>query len=292
MNEAIATPPPPARAIPPGSVSWQHIRPLTRARKDSGEPYTREPTVTAQITRLCAMTDAARRAALTATYDGKDPLRPKEETLVYFAREYDRRGGMAHTASGGTGRSVANSGDKNAAWELLETLIDRIPGHVARELAKWRLPESEKDECIEVLTVEMYEAVLSHEPAQEFWEVRFWVCLDRRIHAHAEKLQRVRDREVRPADDFGTEEDGAHGAEGVFATLADPHASPETLALRKDLQRRLSETEWQAVFLKYIEKMPEESGDADKVTISKILGVTGRSVRNYLRRAEKKLLDA
>jgi hypothetical protein len=271
MNEAIVTPSP---ATAPGSVPWQSVRPLTRTRKDSGESYTREGSVIAQITRLCAMTDAARRKSLTATYDGKDPLRPKEETIVYFAREYDRRG------------------EKKAAWELLETLTNRIPGHVGRELAKWRLPESEQNECIEAVTVEMYESVLSHEPGQEFWEVRFWVCLDRRIHAHAEKLQRVRDRELRPADDFGTEEDGAHGAEGVFATLADPHASPEVIALRKDLQRRLSETEWQAVFLKYVEKMPEESGDADKVTIAKILGVTGRSVRNYLRRAEKKLLDA
>jgi hypothetical protein len=202
MNEATVTPSP-ARAAPPGGLAWQSIRPLTRARKDSGEAYTREGSVIAQVTRLCGMTDVARRKALTATYDGKDPLRPKEETLVYFVREYDRLG------------------DKNAAWELLETLVGRIPGHVGRELAKWRLPESEQNECMESLVVELYEAILSHEPGHEFWEVRFWVCLDRRIHAHAEKLQRVRDREVRPADDFGTEEDSAQGAEGVFATLAD-----------------------------------------------------------------------
>ncbi|MBC8137602.1 MAG: sigma-70 family RNA polymerase sigma factor [Fibrella sp.] len=273
MNEAIVTPPS-ARATASGSPAWHSIRPLTRARKDSGEAYTREGSVVAQITRLGGMTNAERQRALTVIYDGKDPLRPKEETIVYFVREYDRRG------------------DKNAAWRLLETLLSRIPGHVGRELAKWRLPESEQNECMEALVVEMYEAILSHEPRQEFWEVRFWVCLDRRIHAHAEKMQRVRDREVRPADDFGAEEDSAHGAEGIFATLADTHASPEVIALRKDLQARLSETEWQAVFLKYIEKIPEESGDADKVTIAKILGVTGRSVRNYLRRAEKKLLDA
>lgn len=273
MNEAIVTPSS-ARTTTSGSVPWLSIRPLTRARKDSGEAYTREGSVITQVTRLCGMPDAQRRKALTATYDGKDPLRPKEETIVYFVREYDRRG------------------DKDAAWKLLETLVSRIPGHVGRELAKWRLPESEQNECMESLIVELYEAILSHEPGQEFWEVRFWVCLDRRIHAHAEKMQRVRDREVRPADDFGTEEDSTHGAEGVFATLADTNASPEVIALRKDLQSRLSETEWQAVFLKYIEKLPEESGDADKITIARILGVTGRSVRNYLRRAEKKLLDA
>ena len=190
MNEAIVTPPS-ARAVSPGSVPWHSIRPLTRTRKDSGAAYTRENSVVTQITRLCGMTDSGRRKALAATYDGKDSLRPKEETIVYFVREYDRLG------------------DRNAAWELLETLVSRIPGHVGRELAKWRLPESEQNECMESLVVELYEAILSHEPGHEFWEVRFWVCLDRRIHAYAEKLQRVRDREVRPADDSATEDEGA-----------------------------------------------------------------------------------
>jgi len=272
MNEA--SPPPPARAPNPEHQPWHAVRPLTRARKDSGAAYVREPIVAAQIARLSALPDRERRSALIASYDGKDALRPKEETLVYFAREYDRRG------------------DRNTAWALMETLVARIPGHIGREVAKWRLPEPERDECTESVVVELYDAVRSHEPRDEFWEVRFWVCLDRRIHAHAEKLQRTRDREIRPADDFESEGESARGAEGVFASLADPHASPEVMALRKELQSRLSETEWQSVFLKYIEKMPEESGDADKITIARVLGVTGRSVRNYLRRAEKKLLDS
>ena len=127
-------------------------------------------------------------------------------------------------------------------------------------------------------------------PSEEFWEVRFWVCLDRRLHALAEKLQRLRDREIRPADDYDTGAGDARGTDGVLALLADGQATPEVLAMRKELQNRLSGLEWQAVFLKYIEKMPEESGDADKQTIATILGVTGRTVRNYLRRAEKKLL--
>ena len=258
-------------AMPP-AAPWMPLRPLTRARVDSGEPYTREPLVVRQVTHLCAVPDKERRAVLNAPYIPGDPNRPKEETLVYFVREYDRRG------------------DKNAAWELLETLVARIPGHARRELKKWRLPDAEQDECVETVAHDLYERVLSPDGRDEFWEVRFWVCLDRRIHACAEKLQRVRDREVRPADDVSDGDDAAHGLQGLFATLADTGASPETLAVRKDLQGRLSPFEWQAVFLKYIEKMPEESSDADRVTIARLLGVTGRTVRNYLRRAEKKLL--
>ena len=71
---------------------------------------------------------------------------------------------------------------------------------------------------MESLVTELYRTLLSHEGREEFWEVRFWVCLDRRIHALAEKLQRIRDREIRPADDFDSEEENARGAEGVFAT--------------------------------------------------------------------------
>ena len=41
----------------------------------------------------------------------------------------------------------------------------------------------------------------------------------------------------------------------------------------------------------YIEGLPEESEDPKRQTIAKILGVTGRSVRNYLRRAEQKLRE-
>jgi len=49
--------------------------------------------------------------------------------------------------------------------------------------------------------------------------------------------------------------------------------------------------ERQAVYLKYIEGLPEESDDPTRQTIAKILGVTGRSVRNYLRKAERKLQE-
>jgi len=260
-------------AAPWTPVSWNPPRPLTRARVDSGKPYVREPTVTRQIAHFCALPDKERCRALLAPAATGDPHRPKEETLVYFVREYDRRG------------------QKQAAWELLESLVSRLSGHIGRELAKWRLPQAEQEECAEALLLHLYERVVSHDASEEFWEVRFWVCLDRRLHALAEKLQRVRDREIRPADDFGDDDMGnARGSEGVFASLADPTASPETLVLRKELLARLSGLERDAVFLKYIERMPEESGDTDRVTIATVLGVTGRTVRNYLRRAEKKLL--
>ena len=45
------------------------------------------------------------------------------------------------------------------------------------------------------------------------------------------------------------------------------------------------------MYLCRVEGLPEESEDPERVTAAKILGVTGRSVRNYLRRAEAKLRE-
>jgi len=253
--------------------SWTDVRSLTRTRKDSGAAYVREADVAAQLVRLAGLADRARREALVADYDGGDPLRPKEETIVYFIREYRRRG------------------IQDVAWTLLETLVDRIAGHVSRKLARWRLPYDEQEDCIGDLTAAVCEAALSLAPGDEFWEARFWVCLDRRLYALVEKRQAMRDAEIRPGDDGRDTEDGVSGVDGIFARIADPNVSPETMALRKAALSELTELERQAVYLKYIERIPEESDDPSRQTIAKMLNVTGRTVRNYLRRAHKKLTD-
>ena len=271
MNENNVTRDPKVEGNPAAVPPWNVLRSLTRTRKDNGALYTRETDVIGQIKRFCEYSEKRRREALNATYAGNDTDRPREETLVYFIREYQRRGNAA------------------AAWELLETLTDRIAGHVARKLARWRLPQHEQEDCMGDLTAAVCESVLSFAPSEEFWEVRFWVCMDRRLYALIEKRQAVRDAEVRPSDDFGTEEESASGGEGVFARLTDTGANPEVVALRKGAIAQLTEVERQAVYLKYVEGLPEESDDPAKQTIAKILGVTGRSVRNYLRKAERKL---
>lgn len=199
-----------------------------------------------------------------------DPLRLREETLVYLLREYAARG------------------DEDQAWRLAERLVERVSGHIARQLAKWRLPVEDADDVTRDLFAILFEALFSREAAAEFWEVRFWVCLDRRLWNLVEKRQAALDSR---AAELSLEATGGEEGEARVNRVPDRAPGPEALAQYGEAIGQLAERERLAVYLKYIEGLPEESEDPERQTIAKILGVTGRSVRNYLRRAEQKLRE-
>ena len=117
--------------------------------------------------------------------------------------------------------------------------------------------------------------------------MRFWVCLDRRLWNLIEKRQTRADS---VQAESGESEDGEE-REALFSRIADTAPGPETLMQHQGAVARLTDNERMAVYLKFIEGLPEESDDPERVTVSKLLGVTGRSVRNYLRRAEAKLRE-
>ena len=259
-------------AITANNAAWP-VRPLTRTRRDSGVPYTREKSAQAQIAELCALTDRMRRARLVAacerggSWTGENYL--CEETLVYFVREYHARG------------------DHQTAWLLTQTLSDRTAAHIVRKLARWRLSETEADDCARDLFEQMCSALRDTSAAAEFWEVRFWVCLDRRLWNLVEKRQATTDAEQRDADE--PETPGGETGESVLSRLADPGAGPQAQAEWGDALRVLDAKERDALYLVYIAGLPEESDDPDRQTAARIMGVTGRSVRNYLRRGKAKL---
>jgi DNA-directed RNA polymerase specialized sigma24 family protein len=271
MNHALTetlSPPPSEK-----TASWQEVRPLTRVRKDNGAAYVREKGVDSQIQELCALSERSRQQRLAQAGERGAAERLQEETLVYFLREYDRRG------------------ETEIAWRIAEGLAERVSGHVARKLARWRLTSEESDDCARDLFAALWEALFSHEAPAEFWEVRFWVCLDRRLWNLVEKRQTVRDNELRPGDSSSEDAEGDSAVDdaSAFGRLVDSGASPETLAEHKEALALLTENERLAVYLCQVEGLPEESEDPERMTAAKILGVTGRSVRNYLRRAEAKL---
>ncbi|MES2463822.1 MAG: hypothetical protein V4671_24905 [Armatimonadota bacterium] len=257
----------------PKPAQWQEVRSLTRVRKDNGAAYVREKGVDSQIQQLCVLSERSRQLRLMQAGERGSADRLQEETLVYFLREYDRRG------------------ESEVAWRIAEGLAERVSGHVARKLSRWRLTPEESDDCARDLFAALWEALFSHEAAAEFWEVRFWVCLDRRLWNLVEKRQAVRDNELRPGDASHEDADGDSAADEVsaFGRLVDGGPGPETLAEHKEALALLTETERLAVYLCRVEGLPEESEDPTRMTAAKILGVTGRSVRNYLRRAEAKL---
>ncbi|WP_309689560.1 sigma-70 family RNA polymerase sigma factor [Armatimonas sp.] len=244
-------------------------RPLTRTRKDDGSLYHRERHAEEEIHRLCGLGQRTRKEVLLARHQAGAPDRLREETLVYALRECTTRG------------------DDETAWQLAELLTERVSGHIARQLAKWRLPEADADDVTRDLFALLFDALFSREPSGEFWEVRFWVCLDRRLWNLVEKRQASLDVQLSES----TESETLEGGESSLMRLAERHPGPEALAEYGEALTVLAEHERLAVYLKYIEGLPEESDDPERQSVAKILGVTGRTVRNYLRRAEQKLRE-
>lgn len=248
------------------------VRPLTRTRRDSGAAYHRETEVEAQVQELSRLGERARRERLLSdALAWSDTDRVREETLVYFAREYDSRG------------------DGETAWKIAETLIGRAAAHVQRKMGRWRLSPEEAEDCARDLFTALCESLFDRGPAAEFWEVRFWVCLDRRLWNLIEKRQAVIDNEISPADQSDASESESADTDRLFARIADRNPGPETQAMMAEALSLLADNERTALFLCYVEGLPEESDDPERLSAAKVLGVTGRSVRNYLRRAKDKL---
>lgn len=182
-------------------------------------------------------------------------------------------------------REFAARGDDEAAWEIAQILTERIGGHVARQIARWRLSSEDADDCVRDLFAVLFDALFDRSAAAEFWEVRFWVCVDRRLWNLVEKRQATADALTEDTD----RNDEGDALESRLQRIADDAAGPEELAQRQAALAILTENERLAVYLKVVEGLVEESDDPDRMTIARMLGVSGRSVRNYLRRAETKL---
>ena len=253
------------------------VRPLCRARKSDGSPYTREKTVEAQIAELSQIPPRLRLRKLleakSAAIGWKDTRRIREETLVYFIREYKA------------------GGDEQSAGQLVEILIDRVAAHVDRKIGAWRLTFGEAEECASDLFAQMMGYVFDTSESAEFWEVRFWLCLDRKLYNLLEIRQGVRDHEVRPSDRANDssepDDDGTIGR--ILGQMTDSGASPEESAERREIMALLTENERYAVYYCLVQGLPEESDDAEKLSAARLLNVTGRSVRNYLSRAKEKI---
>jgi DNA-directed RNA polymerase specialized sigma24 family protein len=248
--------------------AWTVLRPLTRKKKD-GAPYVREAGTERQIRALLALSEPARRARL-ALRDRSHADFVGEEALVYCLRTYQ------------------GAGETATAWRLAECLFERVTGHVRRHIERWRLGPDDADDCVRDLFAALLEAVFDDSPAGEFWEVRFWVCLDRRLWNLLEKRQAAAD--LTQTGEAGANNDEAGEArENPLLRVADPKLGPAARAELGEALALLTENERLAVYLCRVEGWPEESDDPARPSAARVLGVTGRSVRNYLKRAENKL---
>jgi RNA polymerase sigma factor (sigma-70 family) len=221
----------------------------------------REVDVEMQIGELATATPEVFFAS-TSKLDANAGDIPRAETLVYFVRE------------------LIGLGDTTGAWRIVGTLIRRIDPNMRRFLSRlYGLNSQQKDEIVDDMAALLYAEWLSLEPAHEFWEVRFWVCLKRKLIEIIEKHKRIYANE-QPFAAFepGINADSMDQIEDVYAV------DPEQAAIFKSAIECLPDPLRTAFYLYHFVDWPEKS-------IAKHLGVTDRSVRNYLTRARMRLIE-
>jgi RNA polymerase sigma factor (sigma-70 family) len=230
------------------------LRPLSRG-------YTREKAVESDIRRMQALPPGEFwKSAEVADY--RAPESARLESLVYWVRQFESEGRI------------------DDAWRVMELLMRRIAVTVGRYLAQvYGLSADQREELRDELATLLYTEWLSLDPAHEFWEARFAVCLKRKLIDVVSRHRRVTSNEVVLT---ATNEDDHTN---VLETIPDEASmSPETAALLMSALDSLDEPQRTAFYLRYHEQWQEEA-------IAQHLGVTSRSIRNYLRRAEQSLAE-
>lgn len=240
------------------------------AGEEPERDYKREPRVEKQLAKLASMSAAQRKVVLGL----KDPSLAGEslyeETLVVSARELVRAEKL------------------DEAWNIVEALSRRAAAKIASTIRLWRLRGDDADEFASEALTSMYDSVLSVRPADQFWEIRFWICLDRKLITMMKKRRRQLDAQsgLSATDEANEPQLWAHEtAASAISWGGDPVKKvviDEALAILPDKQRT-------AFLLHYFAGMPEESTDPGVASVARSMNVTGRSVRNYLKRAEELL---
>ena len=231
------------------------IRPLA-----SGKRY-REPDVQRQIEELlcCSRAEFRRRVEVR---EHTHPGFVSEEALVYFVRD-------RHLAGQG-----AESGD------LIALLEERCRKRVARTLTGWsQLSSTQRDDCYHDVIGLMFMALISLEAKDEFWEVRFWHCLDWKLSNVAQKYHTIAQNEFVP-DNSEYEDGKPHDYLGSVA--APTRLSPEEGVLVREALRLLTPDQRTVFILFHYEQWTQEE-------IAKHIKMTDRTVRNRLQSAEKRL---
>jgi DNA-directed RNA polymerase specialized sigma24 family protein len=147
---------------------------------------------------------------------------------------------------------------------------------VLKQAWRW-FPKSEadRDDMRQEVHAQLWKELC--DPMERFWEVRFYHALKCLCFDVATRLTRAGQSEEpwpRHIDEAG---------EAVELDVEDPDpVDPDEQVFVAQALGRLDEPVRTAVYLSVIEGWPTHSQDPSVVTISRVLGVTDRTVRNYL----------
>lgn len=186
-------------------------------------------------------------------------------------------------------RRLCRAGDEEAVQAMVGILLDLMAPRVASS-ARREFPRNVEDweDLVQEVSHRIVEKVLDTTDKEWFWEANFGVATARLCTSLARPIRNRREHE-RQFD----RHDG--DGEPIEDTLVDPRAvDPGDFVVDKlatdEVLRCLDGNVRRAVYLK-AEGFKTGSGDPDEVTIASILGVTSRTVRNYLAQARDTLSD-
>lgn len=224
------------------------LRPLSNGR-------TRPSEVIEQIHLLLSLSPA-QCEQIMARRERSGGFTIKEEALVYLMRH------------------LRTQNRKREADAVARSLLARSAGIIARSV-KRAFPTGtavQQEQCIEEVQFRMWEAILSNEPKDEFWEIGFWFCLKRRTIGCLAQFRKISYYEVHPVINQQDDEEATNAIE-LFADPAG--ASMHSHVELQDAMNRLPAGHRQAMHLFYVEGWSQKQ-------IAVTFGVADRTVRNWL----------
>ncbi len=240
----------------------------------AGKPYTRRASVEAEI--LLALDRPRTDWPALAMLKGEKRL--SHETLVFLIRQ------------------IRNS-DSDLLRQLVYELTRRTV-QIAKHWAKGFTPGTTK-EILEKATEEIVILLLKEDPSRssEFIEMAFETAVKNRTLNIVEKHRR--DALSGPCVSLGvTVQDD------VFAQIPDKRPLPDEVASKRqkkawqaELVRRASTAvtdprHLEAVILRYCHRWPITDKDPAKQTLATYFGMSGRQIRNWIRKALAEMRDA
>jgi hypothetical protein len=252
-------------------------RPLTK-KNERGELYTRPPSVEARIDGVLGQDFAAQvRCARGADADSPDFL--SSECLVHLIRDAVRRG------------------DERAANAFMAPLLSRCEANLLKTVpdSAMRNAEGVRQEILSSFAIKFAEdGTEGHEDALDYFECRFNRAFRalRIDHVRAETSRR---RELTDMPEPSRKQGGFAPDEEVLSRMSQAariKAGQENRIYLPQVLRAvnaLPPDQRRAVILCRILGYEEESTDARKRTAANICGVSGRTIRNRLSRADQQL---
>ena len=235
------------------------VKPLTKIHGESGEVYTRPPDVTAQI-REVLMLGNAEIIERTSIAGRTDPRYLKDETIVYLIRNSDR--------------------DEHGA--LIESLFGELSKRVACLAFSRKYVDSKGEDAEDLLgeaNLFLIEKLFDESDKADFAEVRFGAFVSSFLSGKREKLRQIyNDEKVNSSLD----ETSASGQS--FDPASTGKTIEEILADRAVLEKLPEKTYIAASLI--AEGFKVESKDPAEITVSKIMNISSRTIRNWMVRAK------